>query len=60
MRPCSFTPRADHTPIQLPALVVGTELVGLAGTADLQANTEGMITLPAGGPAFGMWRLFEV
>ena len=47
--------RADHTPIRIPAAVVGSELVGLAGTADLRADADGMITLPADGPAFGMW-----
>ena len=47
--------RADHTPIRIPAAVVGSELVGLAGTADLRADAGGMITLPADGPAFGMW-----
>ena len=47
--------RADHTPIRIRAAVVGTELVGLAGTADLRADADGMITLPAEGPAFGMW-----
>ena len=48
--------RANHTPIQIPAKVVGAELAGLAGSADLWA-ADGMITLPADGPAFGMWRL---
>jgi alpha-glucosidase len=52
--------RADHTPIRIPATVVGTELVGLAGTADLRADADGMITLPADGPAFAMWRLSDV
>ena len=47
--------RADHTPIRIPAVVVGSELAGLAGTADLQADADGMINLPADGPAFGMW-----
>ena len=47
--------RANHTPIRIPAAVVGSELVGLAGTADLRADADGMITLPADGPAFGMW-----
>ena len=47
--------RADHTPIRIPAAVVGSELVGLAGTADLRADADGMITLPADGPTFGMW-----
>lgn len=47
--------RADHAPIRIPAVVVGSELAGLAGTADLQADADGMINLPADGPAFGMW-----
>ena len=49
--------RANHTPIQIPTAVLGSELVGLAGTANLRANMDGMITLPAEGPAFGMWQL---
>ena len=49
--------RAQHPPIRLPAAVLGSELVGLAGTADLRAGADGWVTLPAGGPAFGMWRL---
>ncbi len=52
--------RADHTPIRIPAAVVGSELAGLAGTADLRTDADGMITLPADGPAFGMWRLSDV
>ena len=47
--------RADHRPIRIPAAVVGSELAGLAETADLRADADGMITLPADGPAFGMW-----
>ncbi|MBP8294136.1 MAG: hypothetical protein KAX65_15275, partial [Caldilineaceae bacterium] len=49
--------RADHTPVRLPAAVVDAELAGLAGSADLCADADGLVTLPAGGPAFGMWRL---
>lgn len=49
--------RAKHAPVQIPASVVGAELVGLAGSADLRAVTDGKVTLPADGPAFGMWRL---
>lgn len=49
--------RAAHTPVQLPTSVVGTELEGLAGTPDLHADADGLITLPADGPAFTMWRL---
>ena len=49
--------RADHTPIRIPVAVVGSQLVGLAETADLAADADGMITLPAQGPAFGIWRL---
>jgi alpha-glucosidase len=52
--------RASHTPIRIPATVVGAELMGLAGAADLQAGADGMITLPADGPAFGLWRLSGV
>jgi alpha-glucosidase len=48
--------RADHTPIRIPAAVVGSELAGLAGTASLRADADGMITLPADAPAFGMWK----
>ncbi|WP_216319731.1 glycoside hydrolase family 13 protein [Deinococcus aestuarii] len=49
--------RADHSSVRLPAQVVGSELAGLAGTADLRAETDGWVTLPSKGPAFGMWRL---
>ena len=52
--------RANHSPICIPAVVVGAELVGLAGTADLQAEADGLITLPRDGPAFGMCRLPDV
>lgn len=52
--------RANHTPIQIPTAVVGSELVGLAGTTDMQADNDGMVTLPAAGPAFNMWRLTDV
>lgn len=51
--------RASHTPIQIPAGVVGSELTGLAGTADLWEDADGIVTLPAEGPAFGMWRVGE-
>src|SRR5262245_766718 len=34
--------RATHTPIRIPAAVVGANLVGLAGAADLQADSDGM------------------
>jgi alpha-glucosidase len=49
--------RAPHAAVRIPVAVVGSELAGLAGSADLQAGADGMINLPAGGPAFGMWRL---
>lgn len=52
--------RAGHTPVTIPATVLGTELVGIAGTPDLHADADGMITLPAEGPAFGMWRVVEI
>lgn len=45
--------------VRLPAAVVGVELKGLAGSDDLQAGADGWVTLPAGGPAFGMWRLID-
>ena len=51
--------RADHAPVRLPATVTGTELARLAGSADLCADADGLVTLPADGPAFGMWRLGE-
>jgi|WetSurMetagenome_2_1015567.scaffolds.fasta_scaffold620386_1 hypothetical protein len=51
------TARANYTPISIPAAVVGAELVGLA---DLRADADGKITLPADGSAFGMWRLSDV
>ncbi len=52
--------RASHAPVRIPAAVVGSELAGLAGSDDLLADNDGLITLPAGGPAFGMWRLSAV
>lgn len=51
--------RASHAPVRLPVAVVGAELEGLAGTADLRASSDGTITLPAYGPGFGMWRLHK-
>jgi alpha-glucosidase len=51
--------RADHTPIRIPAAVVGSELVGLAGATDLHADVDQIVSLPANGPAFGMWRLTD-
>lgn len=45
--------------LDLPAAVVGAELAGLAGAADLRAGGDGLVTLPADGPAFGMWRLAD-
>jgi alpha-glucosidase len=49
--------RADHVPVRLPVSVLGSRLDGLAGTGDLHADADGQITLPAHGPAFGIWRL---
>lgn len=49
--------RADHEPVRLPAALLGPELAGLAGSPDLRADADGFVTLPAQGPAFGMWRL---
>jgi alpha-glucosidase len=49
--------RADHPPVRLPTAVVGSELVGLAGTADVRAGDDGTVALPARGPAFGLWLL---
>ncbi|CAD5366218.1 Maltodextrin glucosidase [Rubrivivax sp. A210] len=49
--------RAVHAPVRLPVAVLGAELAGIAGTADLRADADDCITLPASGPAFGMWRL---
>lgn len=48
--------RADHTPVRLPAAVVGRAMIGLAGTPDLDADADGTVTLPEYGPAFWMWR----
>ncbi len=47
--------RAAHAPVRVPVSVVGARLSGLAGTADLHADPDGWVTLPATGPAFGMW-----
>ena len=52
--------REDHTPVRIPATVVGTEFAGLAGATDLRVDADGLITLPADGPAFGIWRLVGV
>ena len=51
--------RAAHAPVRLPVSVVGAELAGLAGSANLQASADGTVALPAEGPAFGMWELAE-
>ncbi len=48
--------RADHSPVRLPASLIGRELAGLAGAPNLQSDTGGWTTLPADGPSFGMWR----
>lgn len=49
--------RANHPPVQLPVAVVGKQLEGLAGTPNLHADSSGYVSLPAHGPAFGLWRL---
>ena len=49
--------RSDHLPVPLPASVVGRYLTGLAGTPDLTCDRDGVVNLPAAGPAFGVWRL---
>ena len=52
--------RADHTPVRLPASVVGRHLAGLlAWTPDLISDSAGVVTLHAPGPAFGVWRRSE-
>ncbi len=48
--------RAPHAPVRVPASVVGSSLTGLAGTPDLAVDADGWVTLPADGPAFGLWR----
>jgi alpha-glucosidase len=48
--------RAVHAPVRLPSAVVGRELIGLAGTPDLQADADGALTLPTDGPTFSIWR----
>lgn len=48
--------RAAHAPVRLPVAAVGSALQGLAGSADLQADADGWVTLPSDGPAFGLWR----
>lgn len=52
--------RAAHAPVRMPVAVVGSDLAGMAGTTDLRADADGRVTLPADGPAFGMWRLAGV
>jgi alpha-glucosidase len=49
--------RAAHKPIYIPQEILGPELVGLAGTADLGASANGMIVLAADGPTMGLWSL---
>ncbi|HEX5729776.1 glycoside hydrolase family 13 protein [Microbacterium sp.] len=49
--------RAAHSPVRLGRAVVGPELTGLAGATDIHADRDGVVTLPANGPAFGMWRI---
>ncbi|MCB9134112.1 MAG: glycoside hydrolase family 13 protein [Anaerolineales bacterium] len=51
--------RASHSCVKIPATVLGTELIGIAGTSNLHADADGMITLPTEGPAFGMWQVKE-
>jgi len=55
-----YAARAHHAPVQIPAAVVGSELVGLAGTANCQATTDGMINLSTNEPTFKMWRLSSI
>jgi alpha-glucosidase len=52
--------RASHTPVQIPSAVLGSELIGMAGTPNLNADSDRTITLPSDGPAFRMWRLAEI
>ncbi len=50
--------RAGHRPVRVPtAAVGGRRLEGLAGTPDLAASPDGLLSLPAAGPAFSMWRV---
>ena len=48
--------RADHSPVRIPRRSWARSSSGLAGTPDLRADADGRVTLPADGPAFGMWR----
>lgn len=48
--------RAQHSPVRIPAAVLGSQLIGLAGSSDIQADADGHVSLPAQGPACGMWR----
>ena len=48
--------RGSHAPVRLPVSVVGRELAGISGTADIRADGDDTLTLPADGPAFSMWR----
>lgn len=47
--------RANHLPVRIPASVTGSHRDGLVGTSDLNAEADGWVSLPAGGPAFRMW-----
>ncbi|MGC5224573.1 glycoside hydrolase family 13 protein [Micromonospora sp. DT81.3] len=49
--------RAPHAPVHLSRAVAGGELAGLAGAANILADRDGVVTLPAYGPAFSMWRV---
>ncbi|GAA3446154.1 alpha-amylase family glycosyl hydrolase [Planomonospora venezuelensis] len=46
--------RAAHPPVRLP---LGSAATALYGEADLAPDAEGVLTLPADGPAFHVWRL---
>ena len=48
--------RSGHAPVRLPVAVVGPELAGIGATSDLHADGDDMVTLPADGPAFSLWR----
>jgi alpha-glucosidase len=52
--------RANHPAVRIPETVIGSTLQGLAGSADLKADADGFVTLPADGPTFGMWVLTDL
>lgn len=47
--------RAQHRPVRIPSWILGPELNGLAGTADLQPGASDHYVLPSDGPMIHIW-----